>query len=85
MTESGFYQTAAALDIEEISEIYQGEDGFYIIKRLPLDADYIDQYIDKFIQQELQTVFTDVVGRVVDSLKVEYCDIYDKIDTDTLK
>lgn len=45
------YEAAAfALDIDEVSDVVEVRDGFYIIKRLPLEAQYVENNIDELMQ-----------------------------------
>lgn len=45
------YETAAfALGVDEISDVVEVRDGFYIIKRLPLEDSYVENYIDELMQ-----------------------------------
>lgn len=45
------YEAAAfALDIDEVSGVVEVRDGFYIIKRLPVEARYVENNIDELMQ-----------------------------------
>ena len=45
------YETAAfALDIDEVSGVVETRDGFYIIKRLPIEAQYVENHMDELMQ-----------------------------------
>ncbi len=85
MVEEGFYDVVSALEINAISDVYNGVDGYYIIKRLPLEQAYIDENIENFIDLEKQNIFSAEVGAIADAMKIEYCDVYEQITTKTLK
>lgn len=45
------YETAAfALAIDEVSDVVQVRDGFYIIKRLPVESIYVENNMDELMQ-----------------------------------
>lgn len=45
------YEAAAfALEMDEISDVVEVRDGFYIIKRLPLEDAYVENYMDELMQ-----------------------------------
>lgn len=53
-----YENVAFALDIDEISEVVETSTGFYVIKRLTMDDEYIGaNYLTKFKDQYLLAVF----------------------------
>ena len=58
--------------------------GYFIVKRLEPDMDYINENIDAMIatndQPAIQAKFTDLM----DNMEVTYCDIWDKLTIDSI-
>ena len=58
--------------------------GWFIIKRNPVDMDYVEQNIDKMIQEydlpRIQKVYTDIM----DDMKVTYSDVYNQMTIDSI-
>ena len=45
------YEAAAfALDVDEVSDVVEVRDGFYIIKRLPVESLYVENHMDELMQ-----------------------------------
>ena len=81
-----FYDAAIALDIYELSEVVDGEDGYHIIYRIPLDLDSIPfSYI---IDEDYRTLrmlvafakFDQIVDGWLNLLELEYTKEFESID-----
>ena len=59
--------------------------GYHIIKRLPLDEDYINENIDNLITQHRQLLIQKEYSDIQESLTIEYGPQYDQINVDTLQ
>ena len=80
-----FYDAASQLQENEISGIVETTAGYHIIKRLPLDEDYINENIDNLITQHRQLLIQKEYSDIQESLTIEYGPQYDQINVDTLQ
>jgi parvulin-like peptidyl-prolyl isomerase len=78
-----FEYAAFDLEIGEISEIVTTNVGMHIVKRLPLEEEYINQHYEELRMQCITAKFYDLVNGVKKGLKVEYKDEYKAIKLDS--
>ncbi|WP_077532977.1 peptidylprolyl isomerase [Massiliimalia massiliensis] len=78
-----FYKATQALEINGISDIVETSYGYHIIKRMPLDMDYIAENKTSFANDEINEDFSSKLAAVQEKLDVEYKGTYKKISTDT--
>lgn len=81
-----FKDMAFKLKENEISGLVESDSyGWFIIKRLPVDMDYVNENIETMIneydQPRLQQLFSDYS----DKIEVVYDEIFDKITVDSIK
>ena len=80
-----FYDAASQLQENEISGLVETTAGYHIIKRLPLDEDYINENIDSLITQHRQLLIQQEYSEIQNGLTIEYGPQYDQINVDSLQ
>ena len=58
--------------------------GYFIIKRLKVDMDYVNENLETMIYSYDQPAIQEVYNDVIDKMKVTYCDSWDKITADSI-
>ena len=58
--------------------------GYFIIKRLPVDMDYVEQNIDDMIYSYDTPAISKLYNERMDKMEVKYCDQWDKITADSI-
>ncbi len=58
--------------------------GYFIIKRLPVDMDYVEENIDEMIYSYDAPAISDVYNEIMEKMEVTYCDEWDKITADSI-
>lgn len=58
--------------------------GYFIVKRLKVDMDYVEENIDSMIASYDQPQIEEVYNEVINGMKVTYCDDWDKITADSI-
>ncbi|MBE6599873.1 MAG: hypothetical protein E7640_01530 [Ruminococcaceae bacterium] len=77
--ETAYEDAAFALDEGEYSEIVETESGFYIIKRLPLEDDYINTYFEDLKTQYKYAKVNSDISDVRDGLSFVPNELYNSI------
>ena len=78
----------AAFDLEEgqvSTELVENDSyGWFILKRMPIDMDYVEENIETMIQDydlpARQKLYTDIM----DAMVVTYADFYDKLSIESI-
>ncbi|MBR4940821.1 MAG: hypothetical protein IKZ19_02335, partial [Clostridia bacterium] len=74
------FNAVSQLEIGEISPVIEGEMGYYIAVRQPINLDYITENIDSFIQLYQEMKVKDLLMAESADCVVEYNDsVYKKI------
>jgi parvulin-like peptidyl-prolyl isomerase len=78
-----FYEGTLNLKENEISEPIATDYGYHVILRLPVEEDYVNQYlldnIRSLLSDEQLQEYSDLVTAEVENLSIEYSDVYDDI------
>ncbi len=71
--------TALSLDIGEYSDVIFTSEGHHIIKRLPIEDDYIDKNLDTLLTVSATRRYNEFIDKEAATLNVEYKDYYNDI------
>lgn len=80
-----FEYTAFELEIGEISDIVTTENGFHIIKRLPIEQEYVNKNYSDILSQFITSQYYEILDDVKNDLQAEFKDGYKNIDFNTFK
>lgn len=78
--EKAYEETAFALSVDEYSGIIEGEGGFYIIKRLPKEQDYIEKNFESLKDRYLYVLFEKIVEEKASEAVIEYTEFGKTLD-----
>lgn len=80
-----FENTVYSLNIDEISEVIESAVGFHIIKRLPLDINYLYDNYEEIRYIYKNRIINERLDKIAETLKVDYEDLYNEINISTMK
>lgn len=73
------------LDENEISDLVESTTyGWFIIKRLPVDMDYVEENIDSMIIEYDSPAISQLYSDIMDKMEVSYSEYYDKITPESI-
>lgn len=80
---NAFEYTAFDLKENEISEVITSEIGFHIVKRLPIEKEYVEKNFEQLRRQCLIAKYYDMASEASSNMKKEYKEEYRSITLDT--
>lgn len=82
-----FLDGSFALEVDEISDIVESKDyGYHIIKRLPIDKEYLDANIESLLGEYNNTMFNKTYNDYLEnSITIEYGEYFEKLTLDSIK
>ncbi|MBQ8005899.1 MAG: peptidylprolyl isomerase [Clostridia bacterium] len=78
--EKAYEEAAFALDENEYSDVVEGENGFYIIARLPKDAEYIEKNFETLKAQYLYVEFNELLSNEAEQAELEFTEYGKTLD-----
>jgi len=94
--EHGYYYTVTSITEEiedvvetleerEISEVVELPYAYFIIQRLPLNQDYIEDNLEGFRTQYKARLFNEMVAAIEKTITVEYSELWESLTVKTVK
>ncbi len=82
-----FLDGSFALEVDEISDIVESKDyGYHIIKRLPIDKEYLDANIESLLGEYNKTMFNKTYNDYLENnITIEYGEYFEKLTLDSIK
>ena len=74
-----YTEASKSLEIGEISGLVESSYGYHIIKRLPLDMEYIKENVSQFAPDDFNEEYTAKLTDLMNQMDIEYTNAYKKI------
>lgn len=76
---------ADTLEIGEFSEVVTVDGAYFIVQRIEIDDDYVQNNLNKFIEMYLARRFNEMVEEIKDGLTVKYTDTWENANVSNVK
>ncbi len=83
--EKAYEDAAFALEIDEYSDVVECSGGFYIIKRLEKESEYIEVNFDSLKDRYIYVKFEEIVDEKAENAEIEYTDFGKELDIAALE
>nr|MBQ4320347.1 peptidylprolyl isomerase [Clostridia bacterium] len=80
-----FEEAVFAMDEGEVSGVVESTVGYHVIKRLPMEQDYIDTYFEELRDLYMNRCYNEKLTEVGASLEVVFTEAYDGLISGTAK
>lgn len=80
-----FDTMAFALEIGEISDVYESLSAFHIIRRMPLEEDYINENFESLRTSYIARCFYEMIDEAARGLELKTTDLYDSVNLTTMQ
>lgn len=85
MTKDSVFEDACyALNVDEVSGVIRGDGAFYLIKRLPIETEYVTDNAETLLDAYYETIFSEQLLALAKTYTIQYCDIYDSISVQSM-
>ena len=74
-----YTEASKSLEIGEISGLVESSYGYHIIKRLPLDMEYIKENVSQFAPDDFNEEYTAKLTDLMNQMDIEYTNAYKEI------
>ena len=96
LIDEGYYYTVTSiteevenavndLDIGEISPVTETAFGFFVVERLDIDMEYVEENLSDFVEQYVGRVFNEMVLSIKNEMKIEYSDFWKNLKISDFK
>lgn len=85
MVDTKIEEASYALKIGETSDVVEGENGYFIIKRQPINKEFVNKNIDNIIYHHQEKLFSEKLTAIVDTFEIAYGDVYEDISVFSMK
>ncbi len=77
----------AVLELEEnqVSEVIDMGYAYYIVKRVPIDLDYVEDNLDEFRRTYCARIFNEMLNEKASEIEVDYKDLYNELTVFTVE
>ncbi|MBQ4574295.1 MAG: peptidylprolyl isomerase [Clostridia bacterium] len=81
----GFDELAFGLDIGETSGVYEGPASYHIIRRMPLEDDYINKNFETLRTSYIARCFYEMIDEAAAGLELRTTELYDSLKLATMQ
>jgi parvulin-like peptidyl-prolyl isomerase len=82
--DKNFEDAIYSLDIDQISDVVKTIGGYHIIKRLPLNINYLYVHFDDIRAIYMTRTINELIQKTADSLEIEFEELYAELDLTTV-
>lgn len=96
LLDEGYYYTVTSiteevenavnkLEIGEISPVTETAFGFFVVQRLDIDMEYVEENLSSFTKQYVGRIFNEMVLSIKSVMKIEYSDFWENLKISDFK